>query len=86
MMPEALLSVHDKTGLVEFGRSLAALGWTLLASGGTARVLRENNLAVIKVAGYTRFPEILGGRVKTLHPAIFGGLVSLCYAFSLLAF
>jgi phosphoribosylaminoimidazolecarboxamide formyltransferase / IMP cyclohydrolase len=76
MMPKALLSVYDKTGLVEFGRGLAALGWTLLASGGTARTLRENDLAVIEVADYTGFPEILGGRVKTLHPAIFGGLLA----------
>ena len=75
-MPKALLSVHDKTGLVEFGRGLAALDWTLLASGGTARMLRENDIVVIEVADYTGFPEILGGRVKTLHPAIFGGLLA----------
>ena len=75
-MPRAILSVHDKTGLIELGRGLSALGWTLLASGGTARALRENGLAVTEVAEYTHSPEILGGRVKTLHPAIHGGLLA----------
>ena len=75
-MPTALLSVHDKTGLAEFAVGLLDLGWTLLASGGTARLLREKNLPVTDVAGYTRSPEILGGRVKTLHPAIHGGLLA----------
>jgi phosphoribosylaminoimidazolecarboxamide formyltransferase/IMP cyclohydrolase len=75
-MPTALLSVHDKTGLAEFAASLLDLGWTLLASGGTARLLREQNLPVTDVAGYTQSPEILGGRVKTLHPAIHGGLLA----------
>ena len=75
-MPKAILSVHDKTGLVEFARGLAALGWTLLASGGTARLLNSNGLAVTEVADYTGSPEILGGRVKTLHPAIHGGLLA----------
>jgi phosphoribosylaminoimidazolecarboxamide formyltransferase/IMP cyclohydrolase len=75
-MPKAILSVHDKTGLVDFARGLADLGWTLLASGGTAKLLRENELTVTEVADYTRSPEILGGRVKTLHPAIHGGLLA----------
>jgi phosphoribosylaminoimidazolecarboxamide formyltransferase/IMP cyclohydrolase len=75
-MPTAILSVHDKTGIIEFARGLASLGWTLLASGGTARLLRENALTVTEVAEYTRSPEILGGRVKTLHPAIHGGLLA----------
>ena len=75
-MPTALLSVHDKTGLAEFAAGLLDLGWTLLASGGTARLLREKNLPVTDVAGYTQSPEILGGRVKTLHPAIHGGLLA----------
>lgn len=75
-MPTAILSVHDKTGLIAFGKSLAQLGWTLLASGGTARLLRENNIGVTEVADYTRSPEILRGRVKTLHPAIHGGLLA----------
>lgn len=75
-MPTAILSVHDKTGILEFAKSLATLGWTLLASGGTAKLLRENGLPVTEVADYTKSPEILGGRVKTLHPAIHGGLLA----------
>ncbi|PKO05379.1 MAG: bifunctional phosphoribosylaminoimidazolecarboxamide formyltransferase/inosine monophosphate cyclohydrolase [Chloroflexi bacterium HGW-Chloroflexi-3] len=75
-MFEALLSVHDKTGLVEFARGLHRLGWKLIASGGTARLLRENHLPVTEVADYTDSPEILGGRVKTLHPAIHGGILA----------
>ncbi len=75
-MPTAILSVHDKTNIVEFAQSLVSLGWTLLASGGTARLLRENGIPVTEVADYTQSPEILGGRVKTLHPAIHGGLLA----------
>jgi phosphoribosylaminoimidazolecarboxamide formyltransferase/IMP cyclohydrolase len=75
-MPKAILSVHDKSGLLDFAECLAALGWTLLASGGTAKLLRVNNLPVTEVAEYTKSPEILGGRVKTLHPAIHGGLLA----------
>lgn len=75
-MPIAILSVHNKSGLVEFARGLADLGWTLLASGGTAKLLRENNVPVTEVADYTKSPEILGGRVKTLHPAVHGGLLA----------
>ena len=75
-MPIAILSVHNKTGLVEFAQGLANLGWTLLASGGTAKLLRGNNIPVTEVADYTRSPEILGGRVKTLHPAVHGGLLA----------
>src|SRR5689334_10414992 len=75
-MPSAILSVHDKTGIIEFAQGLASLSWTLLASGGTAKLLRENKLNVTEVADYTRSPEILGGRVKTLHPAIHGGLLA----------
>ena len=75
-MPTALFSVHDKTGLVDFARGLHNLGWSLIASGGTANLLRENKLPVTEVADYTGSPEILGGRVKTLHPAIHGGLLA----------
>jgi phosphoribosylaminoimidazolecarboxamide formyltransferase/IMP cyclohydrolase len=75
-MPSAILSVYDKTGLVQFAAGLADLGWTLIASGGTARLLQQNNLAVTEVADYTGSPEILNGRVKTLHPAIYGGLLA----------
>ena len=75
-MPKAILSVHDKTGLIPFAQGLANLGWTLIASGGTARLLSEKGLPVTEVAEYTGSPEILGGRVKTLHPAIHGGLLA----------
>lgn len=75
-MPKAILSVHDKTGLIDFAHGLYALGWTLLASGGTAKILQENRIPVTEVAEYTKSPEILGGRVKTLHPAIHGGLLA----------
>ena len=75
-MPTALLSVSDKTNLVDFGKALYQMGWTLLASGGTARALRENSIPVSEVAEYTGSPEILGGRVKTLHPAIHGGILA----------
>ena len=75
-MPTAILSVHDKTGVIEFAAGLTALGWQLLASGGTAKLLRENGLSVTEVADYTKSPEILGGRVKTLHPAIHSGLLA----------
>ena len=75
-MPTAILSVHNKTGLVDFAKGLAALGWNLLAAGGTAKLLHENNINVTEVADYTKSPELLGGRVKTLHPAIHGGLLA----------
>jgi phosphoribosylaminoimidazolecarboxamide formyltransferase/IMP cyclohydrolase len=75
-MPTAILSVHDKTGILEFAQGLSSLGWTLLASGGTAKLLRENNMNISEVADYTKSPEILGGRVKTLHPAIYAGLLA----------
>jgi phosphoribosylaminoimidazolecarboxamide formyltransferase/IMP cyclohydrolase len=75
-MPKALLSVSDKTGLVDFGRGLQSLGWDLLASGGTARTLRAAGLIVTDVSEYTGSPEVLGGRVKTLHPAIHAGLLA----------
>jgi phosphoribosylaminoimidazolecarboxamide formyltransferase/IMP cyclohydrolase len=75
-MPKAILSVYDKTGLLEFAGRLVKLGWTLIASGGTARLLQENHLPVTEVADYTGSPELLSGRVKTLHPAIHGGLLA----------
>lgn len=75
-MPTAILSVYNKTGLVKFTKALAGFGWTLLASGGTAKLLTDNNIPVTEVADYTKSPEILGGRVKTLHPAVHGGLLA----------
>ena len=71
----ALLSVSDKTGLVDFARALAARNVELLSTGGTARSLRDAGLPVIDVSAYTGFPEIMGGRVKTLHPRVHGGLL-----------
>lgn len=72
----ALLSVSDKTGLVEFAKELHAAGVELIASGGTARAISEAGLAVHQVEEITGFPEILGGRVKTLHPAVHGGILA----------
>ncbi|XP_051982340.1 bifunctional purine biosynthesis protein PURH [Xyrauchen texanus] len=72
----ALLSVSDKTGLVEFARRLVAVGLSLVASGGTAKTLRDAGLAVRDVSELTGFPEMLGGRVKTLHPAVHGGILA----------
>ncbi len=72
----ALLSVSDKTGLVEFARALADDGVELLSTGGTAKALRDAGLAVIDVAEYTGFPEMLDGRVKTLHPKVHGGILA----------
>lgn len=75
-MPRALLSVSDKSGLVDFASALQRLGWELLSTGGTARTLRDAGLRVADVAEVTRFPEMLDGRVKTLHPAVHGGLLA----------
>lgn len=75
-MPKAILSVHNKTGLVDFAKGLIDLGWEFIASGGTARYLRDNQLPVIEVSNYTGAPEMLGGRVKTLHPAIHAGILA----------
>ncbi len=75
-MKQALLSVHDKTGLVEFARELNQLNWTLLATGSTAKLLMENKIPVTEISSYTGQPEILNGRVKTLHPAIHGGILA----------
>ena len=72
----ALLSVSDKTGLVDLGRGLVARGFELVSTGGTARALREAGLPVTDVAGVTGFPEMLDGRVKTLHPRIHAGLLA----------
>ena len=73
----ALISVSDKTGLAELGRSLVGHGIEILSTGGSARTLRENGLSVVDVAEYTGFPEIMGGRIKTLHPKIHGGILAL---------
>src|SRR5664280_1559654 len=71
----ALLSVTDKTGLVEFAQALAGFGVELISTGGTARALREAGLTVKDISDLTGFPEMLDGRVKTLHPKVHGGLL-----------
>src|SRR5207344_2167388 len=73
---QALISVSDKTGVLELARELAALGVRLLSTGGTAKLLADAGLAVTEVAAHTGFPEMLDGRVKTLHPTIHGGLLA----------
>jgi phosphoribosylaminoimidazolecarboxamide formyltransferase / IMP cyclohydrolase len=72
----ALVSVHDKTGIVDFARGLADLGVEILSTGGTARLIRESGVRVIDVSEATGFPEMLDGRVKTLHPKIHGGILA----------
>jgi phosphoribosylaminoimidazolecarboxamide formyltransferase / IMP cyclohydrolase len=71
----AILSVTDKTGLVEFARSLAAMGVELISTGGTAKLLRDSGIAVKDISELTGFPEMLDGRVKTLHPKVHGGIL-----------
>src|ERR1043166_2455207 len=73
----ALISVSDKSGLADFARALAAQGVKLVSTGGTAKGLRDAGLAVTDVSDVTGFPEIMDGRVKTLHPKIHGGLLGL---------
>src|SRR4051812_36721446 len=72
----ALLSVSDKTGLFPFARALAKRGVTILSSGGTAKALVDEGIAVETVENYTGSPEVMGGRVKTLHPRVHGGILS----------
>jgi len=71
----AVVSVSDKTGVVEFAKALAEMGVEILSTGGTARTLREHGIAVMDVSDYTGFPEMMDGRVKTLHPKVHGGLL-----------
>jgi len=73
---QALISVSDKSGLIEFARGLAKLGVRILSTGGTARLLADNGVKAREVSDYTGFPEMLDGRVKTLHPKIHGGLLA----------
>jgi phosphoribosylaminoimidazolecarboxamide formyltransferase/IMP cyclohydrolase len=71
----ALVSVSDKTGIVEFARQLNQLGIEILSTGGTYKLIQENNIAVTEVSEYTDFPEMMDGRVKTLHPKVHGGIL-----------
>lgn len=73
---KVLLSVSDKTGLIEFAQGLNDLGMTLLSTGGTYTLLKQHHIHTIPVEEITEFPEILDGRVKTLHPKVHGGLLA----------
>jgi phosphoribosylaminoimidazolecarboxamide formyltransferase/IMP cyclohydrolase len=75
-MPVALLSVSDKSGLIDFARGLSTLGWDLVSTGGTAKALRDATIPVRDISDLTGFPEMLDGRLKTLHPVVHGGLLA----------
>ncbi|MCL1972753.1 MAG: bifunctional phosphoribosylaminoimidazolecarboxamide formyltransferase/IMP cyclohydrolase [Endomicrobia bacterium] len=75
-MPTALLSVSDKSGIVEFAKELKSLGWDIISSGGTAKTLKDNKIECTEISEVTGFPEILDGRVKTLNPKIHGGILA----------
>ena len=75
-MKYALLSVSDKTGIIDFAKGLVSAGYTLISSGGTHAVLQAEGIPVMRVSDYTGSPEILDGRVKTLHPKIHGGILA----------
>lgn len=77
IIKRALISVSDKTGLVDFARELQSYGVEILSTGGTAKLLRENGLTIKDVSEFTGFPEMMDGRVKTLHPKVHGGLLAL---------
>ena len=71
----ALISVSDKTGIIELAQALIKLNVEILSTGGTAKLFRDNHIAVTEVGDYTGFPEMLDGRVKTLHPKVHGGIL-----------
>src|SRR5690606_10795139 len=71
----ALISVSDKTGIVDFARALADLGVEILSTGGTYKLLKDQGINAIEVSDYTGFPEMMDGRVKTLHPKVHGGIL-----------
>ena len=76
-LERALISVSDKTGIAEFARELQHLGVEIISTGGTSKLLKENGIRVMEISEYTGFPEIMDGRVKTLHPKVHGGLLGL---------
>ncbi|WP_075255937.1 bifunctional phosphoribosylaminoimidazolecarboxamide formyltransferase/IMP cyclohydrolase [Herbaspirillum camelliae] len=76
MIKQALISVSDKAGVLDFARALSAMGVNILSTGGTAKLLADNGVPVTEVADYTGFPEMLDGRVKTLHPKVHGGILA----------
>ena len=73
---QALISVSDKSGVLELARALVQMKVAILSTGGTAKLLSQNGIAVTEVADYTGYPEMLAGRLKTLHPMIHGGLLA----------
>ena len=73
----ALISVSDKSGIVEFAKGISENGYDLISTGGTFKLLQEHGIPVTKVSDITGFPEILDGRVKTLHPTIHGGILAM---------
>src|SRR5687767_2421410 len=75
MVARALVSVSDKTGLVSFARALAQKGVEILSTGGTLKALKDEGIPVVSVEEYTGSPEVMGGRVKTLHPRVHGGIL-----------
>ena len=77
VIKRALISLSDKKGIIEFARGLSDLGIEILSTGGTAKLIRENGLKVIDVSDYTDFPEMMDGRLKTLHPKVHGGLLGM---------
>jgi len=76
MTGDCLISVFDKTDLLSFASSLTATGFRIISTGGTASHLSNNNIPVVQVSDVTKFPEVLGGRVKTLHPNIHAGILA----------
>ncbi|MFQ3574349.1 MAG: bifunctional phosphoribosylaminoimidazolecarboxamide formyltransferase/IMP cyclohydrolase, partial [Thermodesulfovibrionales bacterium] len=76
MIKKAIISVSDKSGVIDFARALADTGVEILSTGGTAKALRDAGLTVKDVSDYTGFPEIMDGRVKTLHPKVHGGILA----------
>ena len=76
VIQRALISTSNKTGIIDFARSLHKIGTQILATGGTASLLSQNQVPITTISDYTQFPEIMGGRVKTLHPKIYGGLLN----------
>jgi phosphoribosylaminoimidazolecarboxamide formyltransferase/IMP cyclohydrolase len=73
----AIISLSDKSGILEFARELQTFGTEILSTGGTAKTLRENGLRIVDISEYTGFPEMLDGRVKTLHPKVHGGILGI---------
>ena len=76
-MKRALISVYDKKGIIEFAKKLSDMGWEIISTGGTSRILSGSGLKVTDVSDVTGFPECFNGRVKTLHPKIHGGILAL---------